>query len=235
MRKRYYPLFSLLVGMAACAKSDQGPAVTAAFTLSRSVIELGEQVQATNASQNAASYRWQAKGMEDSVKTDANPTFKAGRIPGTYNIKLTASNTNERSATAVVPVRIGARTLRTLQITAMPATRPNGQPWHTDGTGLNLSCDIYNGPSILGIRTAGGGIYPNVQPTSLPLSWTLGGPFRDGGMGIALIDNVAGQQSYIVLIPIVTTGPPANRNEAGSGSYTTEYNGWTVVAEVETR
>ena len=112
-------------------------------------------MQATNASQNAAIYRWQAKGMEDSVKTDTNPTCKAATLPGTYNVKLTASKTNERSATAVVPVRIGRRALTTVRLTAVPAT--------------------------------------------------------------------------------ITTAPPANRNEAGSGSYTTQYNGWVAVAEVETR
>jgi hypothetical protein len=173
--------------------------------------------------------------MEDSVKTEATPTFKAGPVPGTYNVKLTASNTNERSAQAVVPIRIGWRTISALRLTAMPATRPNGQPWHADGTGLNLSCEIYSGPSLLGVKTAGAGAYANIQSTSLPLTWTLAGPFINGGMSIALVDNVAGRQTYIVSIPLTTTGPPANRDEEGKGSYAVQYNGWAVVAEIETR
>ena len=235
MRKYCYPLMSLVVGLAGCTKADQGPAVLAAFTLNRSVVEVGEQLQATNTSQNAASYRWQAKGMEDSVKTEVNPTFKAGQVPGTYNVKLTASNTNERSAQAVVPVRIGRRTISALRLTAMPATRPNGQPWHADGTGLNISCEVYIGFSVLGVKVAGAGAYPNVQATSLPLTWTLEGPFYDGGMSVVLVDNVAGRQNYIVSIPFATTGPPANRDENGKGTYAAQSNGWAVVAEIETR
>jgi hypothetical protein len=235
MRKLYYSLAGLLVGLASCTKSDQGPAVTAAFTLSRSVVEVGEQVQVVNTSQNASSYRWHAKGMQDSVKVSASPTFKAGTKPGTYNVKLTASNTNERRAEAIVPIRIGWRTISALRLTAFPATRPNGQPWHADGTGLNLSCEIYSGPSILGIKMAGAGAYANVQSTSLPITWTLSGPFNDGGMSIMLIDNVAGRQEYLVSIPLNTTGPPANRDEQAKGSYAAQYNGWATVVEIETR
>jgi len=236
MRKLHYLWGSLLVGLAGCTKSesDLGPMPVAAFTLSRSVIETGEQVQATNTSQNAASYRWQANGMQDSVRTDTNPAFKAGRIPGTYNVKLTAFNTEERRVQAVVPVRIGRRTISALRLTAMPATRPNGQPWHADGSGLNLSCAIYSG-SVLGVRTATSGPYTNVQSTSLPLTWTLGGEFFDGGMSVVFIDNVAGKQAYIASIPINTTGPPANRDAQGKGSYEVQYNGWAFVAEIETR
>lgn len=235
MRNRYYSLLGLLAGLASCTKSDSGPAATAAFTLSRSVIEPGEQVQVTNTSQNAASYRWSAGGMQDSVQVAANPTFKAGYIPGTYSVKLTATNTNERRASAVVPIRIGRRTLKTLRLTAMPATRPNGQPWHADGTGLNLSCSVYIG-SILGVKIGGSGIYANVQLASLPLSWDIGGNFS-GGISVILTDNdsAGGIREYIVSIPVTTVGPPTNRDDAGNGSYTTQYNGWGVVAEIETR
>jgi len=234
MRNRYYLLLGLLAGLASCTKSDQGPATTAAFTLSRSVIELGEQVQVTNTSQNAASYRWSAGGMQDSVQVVANPTFKARDVPGTYNVKLTATNTNERRASAVVPIRIGRRTLKTLRLTVVPATRPNGQPWHADGTGLNLSCVINSG-STFGVIVGRSNIYPNVQPANLPVDLAVGGGFYNGVMLITLLDNVGGVQEDIVSIPLTITGPPANRDEAGNGSYTTQYNGWGVVAEIETR
>lgn len=172
--------------------------------------------------------------MQDSVQVVANPTFKAGTVPGTYSVKLTATNTNEQRASTAIPIRIGRRTLKTLRLTAMPATRPNGQPWHADGTGLNLSCSVYVG-SVFGVRAGGSDIYSNVQTTSLPVNLAIGSSFYDGSMLIILSDNIGRVREDIVSIPIVVTGPPANRDEAGNGSYTTQYNGWGVVAEIETR
>jgi hypothetical protein len=237
MRSLYYLFTCLALGLGSCAKStpNPGPDSGASFSLSRSVVETGELVQATNTSQNATTYRWQALGMQDSVKTDANPTFTAGSVPGTYNVRLTAYTTAERSARTIVPVRIGRRTISTLRVTSVPATQPNGQPWHADGTGLNLSCDIYASPSIIGVKSFTGSAYTNVQPASLPLSWTPGVAFLDGGMSVICYDNVGGTRTSIASLPLLTTGPPANRDSAGNGSYRLELNGWTVVFEIETR
>lgn len=236
MGKRGYLFLCLAPGLSNCSTTAPAPAPTpvAAFTLSREVVGQGEPLQATNTSQYAANYRWQAPGMVDSVQTAANPTFTAG-VVGTQTIRLTAYTTDVHYARTTRTVQVGQRIVSTLRVTAVPATRPTGQPWHADGTGLNLSCELYSAPSILSVKQFEGDVVPNVQAASLPLSWTPGARYVAQSSTVFFYDNVGGRKTYLTSLTVLSAGPPVNQDQAGNGSYTTQLNGWTVVFETAIR
>jgi hypothetical protein len=235
MHKRFYLVFGVVVGLASCSKSDQGPASLAEFTLSRSVIEVGEQVQATNKSQHAVRYRWRNPGAVDSAQTDSNPTFTAGPIPGTYHVTLLASNSQERVTRVTHPLRIGRRTLKAIHLNSLPLTRPTGQPWHADGTGPNILCTIHAGPSIVYVNVfASATTFANVQSATPALTWSGGPDLPNGTWSIEFLDKEGSYYNQMLLLPFDLTGPPANRDAEGNGSYTFHSGAWTVVLEMAT-
>jgi hypothetical protein len=236
MYKRFYPVLSCVVGLVSCSKADQGPAATADFTLSRSVIEVGEQVQATTTSQHAVSYRWRNPGAVDSAQTAPNPTFTAGNLPGTYQVALLAANSQQRVTRVTHPLRIGRRLLKAIHLTALPLTRPTGQPWHADGTGPNISCAIHQGPSQLGVvvyRSAT--TVSDVRSATPAPTWGEGGELPNGTWSIEFLDQEGSRYTEMYRLPFDLTGPPANRDAEGNGSYTFQSGAWTVVLEMATR
>lgn len=65
--------------------------VVSAFTASATIINVGQTVTFTNASQNAMTYQWSINGTPFSAATNATHTFLA---PGTYTVALVAQANN---------------------------------------------------------------------------------------------------------------------------------------------
>lgn len=84
MKKTMIFLAMLMVISFSCKKSLP----IAMFTTTKKVVNIYETVICTNESQNAESFIWETHG-EIGFDYDFSPSFA---IPGTYTIKLTASN-----------------------------------------------------------------------------------------------------------------------------------------------
>ncbi|GAB2470884.1 hypothetical protein GCM10011375_38450 [Hymenobacter qilianensis] len=161
MRLLYVFLPLLIVG---CTKSGPAPVPTAAFTTSRSVIETGEKLHLTNTRQQAVHYEWRSSHARDSVKTDSDPTYIL-RGAGLYDITLLAFPADGVQSSATQTVKAGRRRIKWYRITSVDFMRPNGQPWHADGTAPTIATTLVTPAGKTALSTND----MNVSPATLPL------------------------------------------------------------------
>ena len=160
----YCPSLLLL----ACSKGVPTPAVpeaTASFTVSRNLVDLGEQVQATNTSQHATRYEWRIFDNNALFGTTTDWSF-SNRLPADYTVTLTAYNQDGRAATASQLIQVDTRYFARFQVNTIDFVRPDGQPWRSDGSNPELHISL--------ISPTGVSLYmdqQNMQPSFLPLLW----------------------------------------------------------------
>ncbi|QKG52709.1 hypothetical protein [Hymenobacter sp. BRD67] len=228
-----YLLFFLLF-IAGCSKGP-APAPTVAFGYNRNVFEVGEKIEVVNKSQNVTRYEWFIDSSRDSVKTDANPIFNGRTTVGTHTITLEGYNADGVKNEAVNPFQVGERRLSLVRITAVNLSRPNGQPWHADGSGPDVYV-VLTSPTGVVIRTVD---YTNVQASTLPLIaafFNNSEPIlRNGNWSLQFYDNNGGRTPELMFtMPIVLTAPPADRNVDGYGTYTFQSGNYAAKFEINT-
>lgn len=231
MRLRYLFLPVLLVG---CTKAGPAPVPTADFTRSRYVLETGEKLQLTNASQNAVRYEWRSSHARDSVKTDTNPAYFI-QTTGLYEITLLAFNADGVKNGSTQTVKVGRRRIKWYRITSVDFVRPNGQPWHADGTSPNINTTLLTPAGAPAFSTND----INVEPTRLPILYSIDNnvtPLYNGTWVVQFSDNTKnGSPELLFTLPLVISGPPADRNADGNGTYKFQSGKWAVELEIETR
>ncbi|MFD2721065.1 PKD domain-containing protein [Hymenobacter monticola] len=231
--KHILSLYGLLICLlaTACSKSsDPAPAAAPAFTASRPVVEVDEELQFSNASTNAARYEW-AFG-DGQTSTQPNPKVRYAQS-GTFTVTLTAFNTENKAATQKAVVTVGRRKLSGIRVVRMSFVTPAGQPWDTDGTGPDISFE-FRGTSRAGssvpftTNVSLGTLYSDLTPASLPLNIDLTRtPVEfplDGNFTFAMKEYNNAQLLIRTMVgaTLLTTAPSADRNAQGSGTYTYE-------------
>ena len=85
--------------MGSCKKDEGMPilAPEAAFTMDKSMVEVGESIQFTNQSENADSYAWDFGDGNTSTTEDPNHVYASS---GVYTVKLTATGEGGINATS---------------------------------------------------------------------------------------------------------------------------------------
>lgn len=230
--KHLFPVVLSLLAVAGCSSDnadDARPAATAAFTMSRSVVEVDEVVQFTSADPNAARYEWRFLGLQVPVLTAAAPRF-SHPWQSRAMVKLTTTSQQGDTASTTQPLLIGYRGIESVRITAMPATRPDGQPWRANGTNPNVFFHLYCTSTQSLVSSAA---FRNVQPSSLPLvmDQPSTAPFDDGNWQMTFFDADNSPSSPVLFsMTMPVTGPPANRDADGKGSYTFQSGGWAFTA-----
>ena len=140
------PFFLASAGLllSACSKSNEpapAPAATAAFSMSRRVVEVNEPVVFANASTNATRYEWRSSQPGGPVLTSASPQMQFA-APGTYTVSLSAYNADNVASTTSQTVRVGRRFIKNVRLHALSFVNSIGASWHRDGTGPNVY--LYN-------------------------------------------------------------------------------------------
>lgn len=179
MKKKYLLYFFsalLIAGFNSCQEKESDtpepepvPTPTAAFTQNRNFIEMGETVSFTNTSSGATRYEWDFGNGETS--TNQNPTIKF-TYPGNFKIRLISYNQKDEADTATALVKVGQfRALTKIEILKLNFQNPSGAPWDPDGSGPDVVIFFKPGQ----YTTLLAGIFENLTPASLPITWTPSG------------------------------------------------------------
>jgi hypothetical protein len=234
--RNLYVVLSLAL-FASCSKNSGTPDPIVAFGYTRSIYEVGEKIQVVNKCQNVERYEWTIDYKKDSVKTDENPVFNGRSTAGTHAITLEGYNAAGVKNGAVNPFSVGRRYLKSVTISSLSFTRPNGQPWHTDGTGPDVAYSLVN-PA--GVVVYGGSAFANTKSLagSSGLYWSVAtkkAELNNGSWSVQIYDTKnAGNPELMFALPLTMSGPPANRDVKGNGSYEIKSGSWAATVEVET-
>lgn len=228
----------IVAGFASCStdSEDPQPAATAAFTASRSVVEVNERVAFTDASQNAARYEWNFGNGQTATVADPSVTFAA---PGTYTVVLTAYNADNQATSSTQTIKVGKRYLREIKITALNFLAPDGTLWDSGGSG----------PDVLAqLKPASPAAAPfyqtttvsNVKQTDLPLTFPVNNELTPGEWTLVVRDEDSSSSDEMNVWTFTVAEPTANRDAQGNGFYTLQGpqdkpSSWNVIVSYETR
>ena len=166
---------------AQCSKNSSGPSPAADFMLTAASTAIPAKVTLHNKSTLALSCSWDFGNGKTSI--DENPAV-IYTVPGTYEITLTATNTNgstvARKTIVIEPAPTQCK-IMSVKITNIPSSN-DGSAWDLDGS----TSDVY----FRFLSAAGNIIYtaPTYynNPQTLPLSWDLASPVSVSPLSTAL-------------------------------------------------
>jgi PKD repeat protein len=124
----------------------------------------------TNTSQNADSYLWDFG--DGTTSTQANPK-KTYNQHGTYTVTLTATNTTSNLTDQTnqnLTIKPGKVFLQKVTLNAFPATNGSGASWDV-GSWPDVFFTISD--SVTNILYEVPTYYPDLDPATLPVEWTL--------------------------------------------------------------
>jgi PKD repeat protein len=215
------PLFGLgILLLAACSDdSSTEPAFDATFDASRAVAEMNERISFDNTTSGAVRYEWDFGNGQKSTTDTASTRYDN---TGTYTVKLTAYNADNRAATTTKTVRIGRPYLSRLQIAAMNFLDSSGMPWDADGSGPDMyfRLQFRVNQQTVPVTTA---TINDVQANSLPVNWdivpTQMPAIDEGPVTVSVYEVTPGQAERRMFINMTPAVRSANRDAEGNGSF----------------
>jgi PKD repeat protein len=133
------------------------------------LVEVNEQIQFENCSNNADHYYWQFN--DSTTSTEANP-LKSYSKRGKYKVYVTAFTKNEGNFTrANKIIEVANRFLDQVTINQISFTRPDGSPWKADSSNPDIRLAYgtvdTSGPQYTTLEQQ------DVEPIDLPLTFIV--------------------------------------------------------------
>jgi PKD repeat protein len=135
------------------------------------------QVQFTNTSTNASTYSWDF-GDNSAASSATSPTYTYSR-PGTYTIRLKASNANtsdsiSKSLTIQAPTSVRITSVR---ITSIPLVDPTCNCAWDNNNGPDVYYELTETSNNVLVSTIANP-FNNVVASDLPITWNLSTPYQ---------------------------------------------------------
>ncbi|WP_460620266.1 PKD domain-containing protein [Hymenobacter qilianensis] len=224
--------------MVSCAgdAEDPKPVTTAAFTSSRSVVEVNEPVAFTDASQHAERYLWDFGNGQTSTLAAPSITYAA---TGTYTVSLTTYTADNQPTSTTQSIKVGKRYLREIQIKALDFLAPDGTSWDAGGTGPDVFLQL-RPTSATEAPYAKTSVFNNVKPADLPLAFAASAELTPGEWTVVVRDEDSASDDKMREWSLPVAGPTPNRDAQGNGYYTLQGpsdnpSAWSVILRYETR
>jgi PKD repeat protein len=156
-------------------KDDPKPATVssaqASFTADRKIVEVGEVVTFANASTNATKYEWDFGNGQSSTIASPTATYTA---TGTYTVKLTAYNSENKTSVTTTTVKVGERFWTGLTIKNLNFSTSTGGNWDI-GSGPDLRFSLKKGSETTWSQY---NLKNDVVQADLPLAYNIATPLK---------------------------------------------------------